>query len=616
MAPSSNVRWIARRIIAALLLAIGVGGTLPSSASANWLNLLSKGRHITPNDKTPDSPSSTIDALPDKIVDLARHLPERHVILRFDADSVTIRVHSGQSEYQTFVTQDRHVLVELWRDASVGEMLIPESDLAHVSAWLPDDGTVRRFRVAGESDSVTDGWASSNRGRARVAVRLSEHIEYDVTAGGKIEGARKLMEVPFTRGNLRVVSLFDDRDVDILRALDDAAGDTHRIVPDVSTDALANIAEEAKRGVVAIVGHVEDGAFVVRAPDGSIRSKVALADVENVLEAHEATGIFLGCATAAAGVTGLPHCVNALDVARGLNGTRSARTYGDVLDRIAESSGGLVMESKFVDGALHGFDARRRRDLIDARLDRGWFAVRVTTSALSDVQFAATGTINARSLLAVVWRMPALFVLWAIGMFVSVFVIRGEWRYFRDNFPVQASELSGSVRRAVVKAGRFLSFVVFTPMATGLELVLLLFAAFFLLGLALEGWTNAMWLALAGAVAQLVSAKQDKGWFRTAWSEWRSEVMIGGLGLFIGAVLFDRPILGGPDGGPATRPSGWIEEAGILLASGLVMAGFIEVQRRWRVGVSLLPTYAVIRGVYSSARWLDRQSQREWGRTV
>ena len=54
----------------------------------------------------------------------------------------------------------------------------------------------------------------------------------------------------------------------------------------------------------------------------------------------------------------------------------------------------------------------------------------------------------------------------------------------------------------------------------------------------------------------------------------------------------------------------------MLLVAGLFIVLFIAIQRRWGAGVSSLPSPGVLRAVFSAARWLDLQSQREWRTAV
>ena len=306
--------------------------------------------------------------------------------------------------------------------------------------------------------------------------------------------------------------------------------------------------------------------------------------------------------------------VNAFDVAKGLSNIRDGATHGELLAALTSKAGPVLLQSRTVNGVLRGFEARLRADRSAERLDRGYTMVRLSSVRLSQDSGAAghrTRDVLQAMLTHPEYWLRAWLILTVGGLILNIFLIRQYWRDYREAFPVQATPLSGRLRRGVVSWVRSSSFLAGVPALAAAQTILLLVSAIVLLELLVEEWFACLLLTFVAGAAVPFLNRAGRTFWRTVRQDWRDIVVTAGLPVLIAMVMFNRPIMAQSGLGPAIRP--WLvgEAYMMLFVAGVVACVFLVVRYRWGVGAYGLLNHGYQRIVFSVAASVDRRFHRE-----
>lgn len=532
-------------------------------------------------------------------------LATRHAILT---------VRDGRLFLLTHQDGGRYVFHELEKGASVDDVLlaqstdliIPESQ-ADALIRLSDDVPARkRYVLTEEGGELIEFQTTNSVGKSALTLHLAGDVKIDVPDPSTLSATLQVLMAKLHRENIRLVSMFHPDEVHILKWLDDAAGDTHRIggVAE-SGDFLERIAG-AKNRLVVIVGHVEPPDLVVRAPDGSVSQRVAIADIETRLSQHGNSALFLGCGATKMGVSGFNQCVNVSDVANGLKALRHTENFAALLRSIGASADGLVVRSKLIEARRIALVAQRRRDRLDENLDRSWYLARLTTNVQE--KRASLSTANTPEVSPLVGFFIALLVPvlapWFIGLVFGFFSLRQEWRDYKNVYPIQVGALSSSLRRAAFRLVRWISFFFLVPFVIGASYMMMLLGAVFAFVIGVKSTT--VFIALFGPFLFAWLVTQWSGPFGTIRNEWRNLLS----GLFIPALLSPYD----PFAESGAESVDWsIDIVGAVIAAiiGLLWAACaVYVSRRFKLKPDDYPARLVLGGYFRLLRFLSNRTQR------
>lgn len=138
--------------------------------------------------------------------------------------------------------------------------------------------------------------------------------------------------------SIRVSALFDASDVDSLRKLANAAGDRLLDAKALMGASLANTLSEIRGGVMVVVGHVEDAAFVVRNARGEIAFQVPFQELEAAAAAADVRIISAGCASFCSGAkVGFTAAVTDTQMAEAITAMFNAKDIAGMLAAFGRS---------------------------------------------------------------------------------------------------------------------------------------------------------------------------------------------------------------------------------------------------------------------------------------
>jgi hypothetical protein len=147
----------------------------------------------------------------------------------------------------------------------------------------------------------------------------------------------------FDVDDIRVVGLFDSNaDYRTVQELQQTL--SRRGVKGIFSSGpdLNDLMKSAKGRLVFIIGHTEDGKFVVRGSDNSVKFNVSFSDLKEMEEKYKTSVILLGCET---GIGGSLTTLHSLEVAKQLDRAFSAPTYGDFFASLGTSDSPFFVSS-------------------------------------------------------------------------------------------------------------------------------------------------------------------------------------------------------------------------------------------------------------------------------
>ena len=443
------------------------------------------------------------------------------------------------------------------------ELLVTQSQLDVLKPLIEQalklrDDAVRLVRADGQSTRlrrVGDQWVAEDR----------PGIFFPIDEGnaGHLAG---LLERPFDRAKTQVVSLFDDTDADVLRALDDATGELHQPAGLASEQRLRTLLGAGRQRTLMVVGHIEGDSFVVRNAAGVVRNRFRIADLEAAAAQSESTLLLLGCGAGAVGRSaGFVGAVNALDVAKSLRAALDSTSLGGALSALARGSGDFVLRPGLEDALRAQWQFERIAS------HRGNGAVNPTAILAPSV--ARQAELQSRVVPGISSQWQTLY---AVGWVVLLVCGRGAWRRWRPTWRPAPSFRRQPATYAAVYGTRYGSFLLLMPLVclallalgVGTWVLSLLAVAWCLPAAAVGGYFGFLWYR---AHRDLVA---EEYWFMR-WLAF--PLFIVALGVPVDALMSLAGLWTGTD----LSAAGWSAGPGWLAAQALVAWVLGQLITRW-----------------------------------
>ena len=291
------------------------------------------------------------------------------------------------------------------------------------------------------------------------------------------------------REQIRVAAMLAPTDVDSLSLMASAAGDRLLSAEALVDNALAHTLERMRGGVLVVVGHVEDTAFVVRGAGGEKIRTLGFAELEGLAAAADVRIISAGCSSFCGGATaGFARQVTDAQMAEAIQAAFRAQTTGALLGAFGRHEPLLVNQA-----ALEGFSESRQLHLAQLRsgsttVDSGSLVVRLYAAARSP------------GLLHFIWE--AVVPIYLTGAAASLVMFRTSRAAFLRSFPqLPTPELpQNHLRYIAARAGRGLLYIAMAPFFALAAMVLI-----FLGGWAhREAWQAWLWRCVRHPVTGLM----------------------------------------------------------------------------------------------------------------
>ena len=221
---------------------------------------------------------------------------------------------------------------------------------------------------------------------------------------------------------LRVIALVSQEDRVLRKTYQTALGG--RVVFAASEEEFTSALAESTRRLVAIVGHVEDGKFVLQSAGAANLIKRGIASVHTQVDSAQSVALILGCRVACeVNVSGPTTLIDGFDVVNGLRQAERSKTPMDFLREFA-----LQVGPMHIDTDMFG----RLRAVSDARITVGDAAARTHMLFSNSISAPVSGTYVLAKTIYWIIAMP-LFMLsgWVAIFFVGLAPRRG-WREIKQ----------------------------------------------------------------------------------------------------------------------------------------------------------------------------------------
>lgn len=250
------------------------------------------------------------------------------------------------------------------------ELIIPEVELPSMEGFLKQAsalGSHKPIRLVREDGSMGRVLVKQSNGQSLLLAEQYKGVFVQV-ASAHADELKWALQQPLHRTGIEVVSLFDEADADVLRALDDSVGNLHRPRAQASAQALADSIRGQRQKSVFVVGHVEGDSFVVRDAAGVRKNSIPISELEDAAREADSTIFMLGCETGVCSVSSGPIVpVNALDLAAGLREAIRQQTVGDALSALSSNGGDMLIRPDIVNPIRTVMHAEQKADALESK---------------------------------------------------------------------------------------------------------------------------------------------------------------------------------------------------------------------------------------------------------
>src|SRR5215813_248987 len=308
----------------------------------------------------------------------------------------------------------------------VGTLLVTPEVLGKHGSELKALVETQRISIkVTEKDSTTiPVELQMHAGGPDLVVRKSERLSFSPGAWAK----RGLLDQPLMKdlaSRLRVIALVPATDV-VQRARFIERFGSRVVFVDKEAEMTAALKQMRQR-LVVVVGHVENNAFVVRAPDNAILLKHEITNVHQAIDAGESVAVLMGCDIACkVPASGPIEAIDAFQVLDGLTGGITGKTPMEFLTVLADTVGPLYIDTDVL-GRLRVASAAATH--FSDRLARGGPIIRVLFA--SELSPATTLT---EMVATVILAVPMFWIFGWIALIPLGISPRVVWRTIKENY--------------------------------------------------------------------------------------------------------------------------------------------------------------------------------------
>ncbi|MBI2736959.1 MAG: hypothetical protein HYX38_10490 [Rhodospirillales bacterium] len=356
--------------------------------------------------------------------------------------------------------------------SGITAIYVPEEFLSQVRPLLmsmPDAKNVRLLR----KDSTAVRIEHSQTGRLLAQVD-DGNLFVELHSVRDLDTYSAVAHTRVARSQVDVYSLFDPREIDVVRYLDRGAGDAHRAVKPGDASTLANdIARRSSDKLVVIVGHIEETSLVMRGTQGEALARLSISELESSVAGVGKNVLVLGCESACVASSGYLSPVNVKAVAEALSVVRFGGTHGELLAALAKASpDGLVVTASFLNDARLFVAARAKAEkgalANQAIFNRVRVAAAVPGAWMKPVSATLLGFLSVLEILGIIW----LF-----GLFNCVFQLKTTWRAWNDQSTEAGDSYASPLRQGLIRTRKLAVFLLVFPYLAAAEVSYLLSVA-------------------------------------------------------------------------------------------------------------------------------------------
>ena len=267
------------------------------------------------------------------------------------------------------------------------------------------------------------------------------------------------LEQTLNRAKIRVISLMDATDVDVLERIDQAVGEFHINAGPKASGDIADLVKAHRHRTIFVVGHVEGDSFVIRDATGNLRNTIAFAKLETAARKADASLFMLGCSAGAKSTaSGFIDPVNAFRVAEGLKQAIAQPSIGDALSALSANSADLVVRPQLIDSVRVMLIAEQNAVAVEQKIAKLSYGVmRFTTISKSRAE-----ELDARIIPGIPSWIQVTYVVGGFLLLFSVRAILRDWRSIRAPAPRFGYR---PLAHIAVKGIRTLGFLALMPFA-------------------------------------------------------------------------------------------------------------------------------------------------------
>ena len=173
-----------------------------------------------------------------------------------------------------------------------------------------------------------------------------------------------VLQKSYSAYNTKVISLFDELDLSIVKKISSVSGELHIPTKDVLQYGIEKIMKKQKGKTVFIISHIENNFLVIRHPDNSIIQKIAIEELNKLSKKNNISMILLGCKSSRKyGTSGYLDNVQVEKVTKNLEKALLSNNYLELFSVFSSSSTPLFLSYHTIDNMFFEIKLLKSKEL-------------------------------------------------------------------------------------------------------------------------------------------------------------------------------------------------------------------------------------------------------------
>jgi len=203
----------------------------------------------------------------------------------------------------------------------------------------------------------------TERGSIR-GIELEENLFFNIKSMDEFHNVEWVLQKSYSAYNTKVISLFDELDLSIVKKISSVSGELHIPTKDVLQYGIEKIMKKQKGKTVFIISHIENNFLVIRHPDNSIIQKIAIEELNKLSKKNNISMILLGCKSSRKyGTSGYLDNVQVEKVTKNLEKALLSNNYLELFSVFSSSSTPLFLSYHTIDNMFFEIKLLKSKEL-------------------------------------------------------------------------------------------------------------------------------------------------------------------------------------------------------------------------------------------------------------
>jgi len=341
------------------------------------------------------------------------------------------------------------------------EIYIPENLFFKYRIHLEKNEKIKNLTIVREDGTLLKTKLIKDELSLKRIIEIRPNFNIELNLINNIDEIFWLLKQPLNPSDFKVISLFDKSDLSTINTITKNIGELHLPFEKIINNGLNKSFKKLKNKTVFILGHIENGNYVVRGADSSIVQKIPLSQIENISNVYNISLISLGCKGGLIkNSSGFINNVRDIDIISNLDKALTSKNYEELFLSFATIDSPFVIKKSFSD------ELKLNLDIVKQNYQKEQI-VR-TTLIISQIR---VNTLSQKFVEEIedriIWFIPTwIQYTYLILYFLSIGAFWTVWRHLRSIWIIRGFEEKQYFKVILLHSLRFAIYVIFLPLFT------------------------------------------------------------------------------------------------------------------------------------------------------